>query len=159
MNIRFRSWVLFSVVLLTTTPVWANYHRNVARPVEQVVFGEVTSVRYFNPTQARHVQHNPWKTLLGGVVGGVLGNQFGKGWGRVVATGVGAAAGGAIAQQAQGPEDQSVQYHLVELLIRDNDTQKLIDVVQDYDPSMQFHKGQSVRILYFKEGVRVDTDY
>lgn len=156
MNIRF---YLLVFVLLIPLPSWANYHRNVARPVEQVVFGEVTSVRYFNPTQATHVQHNPWKTLLGSVVGGVLGNQFGKGWGRVVATGVGAAAGGAIAQQAQNPGSREVKYHLVELLIRNDDNQKLIDVVQDYDPNMQFHKGQSVRILYFKDGVRVDTEY
>ncbi|CAG9296568.1 outer membrane lipoprotein [Celerinatantimonas diazotrophica] len=156
MNIRF-CFLVFP--LLITPSVWANYHRNVARPVEQVVFGKVTSVRYFNPTQARHVRHNPWKTLLGSVVGGVLGNQFGKGWGRVVATGVGAAAGGAIAQQAQEPETRLIHYHLVELLIRNNDNHKLIDVVQDYDPNMQFHKGQSVRILYFKDGVRVDTEY
>ncbi|CAG9001040.1 MAG: hypothetical protein CENE_03048 [Candidatus Celerinatantimonas neptuna] len=145
------------IALFLSYPAVAEYQRNVARPVEQVVFGSVDSVRYFTKEEATVVHHNPWTTLLGGVVGGLIGNQFGKGWGRVVATGAGASVG--IAMTHRPDQLKRTSYRLVELLIRDSKTDRLIDVIQDYDPSMIFHKGQSVRILYFKDGVRVDTTY
>lgn len=154
---KIRLFLSILIALVVSCPVMAEYQRNVARPVEQVVFGTVDSVRYFTKEDATVVHHNPWTTLLGGVVGGLIGNQFGKGWGRVVATGAGASVG--IAATHRPDQLKQTSYRLVELLIRDSKTDKLIDVVQDYDPSMIFHKGQSVRILYFKEGVRVDTTY
>ncbi|MFM2483918.1 outer membrane lipoprotein [Celerinatantimonas yamalensis] len=153
-----RAW-FFIITLILSCPAWASYQRNVARPVEQVVFGQVESVRHMSQVESKQIHYNPWKTLLGSVVGGVVGHQFGRGWGRVVATGVGAVAGGAIVQNTQQPTLSTTRYQLVELLIRTDDKHQLIDVIQDYDPQMPFKRGQDVRILYFKDGVRVDTTY
>lgn len=122
-----------------------------------MVFGQVDSVRYISQQEVKHATGNGWKTLLGAVVGGVVGHQFGGGTGREVATAVGAIAGAGIVHSQQQTE-YKVEYKLVELLIK-TDKGKLIDVIQDVDPSMLFHKGDSVRILYFDNGVRVDTTY
>ncbi len=94
------------------------------------------------------------ETLLGGVVGGLIGNQFGGGTGREVATAVGVVAGASIAHTRQ-PNQKVVDYRLVELLIKAEDG-RLIDVIQDADQQMIFLRGDSVRILYFDDGVRVD---
>ena len=143
--------------LVTATPALsAPYERNVARPVNEVIFGKVESVRNITQTQVVESQHSGWKTLGGALLGGLIGNQFGSGHGREIATAVGALAGAGTAQAlAQG---ESHQYQLVELLIRD-EKGKLINVIQDYDAAMLFQPGDSVRILYFSDGVRVDRRY
>lgn len=143
--------------LVTATPTLsAPYERNVARPVNEVIFGKVESVRNITQTQVVESQHSGWKTLGGALLGGLIGNQFGSGHGREIATAVGALAGaGTVQALAQG---ESHQYQLVELLIRD-EKGKLINVIQDYDAAMLFQTGDSVRILYFSDGVRVDRRY
>nr|WP_284676606.1 glycine zipper 2TM domain-containing protein [Vibrio sinus] len=135
----------------------ASYDRNTARPVNKIVFGHVDSVRYISKEDIRRSHANGWETLLGGVIGGIIGYQFGGGRGQQVATAVGAVAGAGIAQSQQSQEYR-VEYKLVELLIK-TDKGKFIDVIQDVDPDMLFHRGDSVRILYFDDGVRVDTTY
>jgi len=146
-------WILLIFPLIAN----ASYDRNTARPVNKVVFGKVDSVRYITKEDIRRSQANGWETLLGGVVGGIIGYQFGGGRGQQVATAVGAVAGAGIAQSSQRQEYR-VEYKLVELLIK-TDKGKLIDVIQDVDPDMLFHRGDSVRILYFDDGVRVDQTY
>ena len=143
--------------LVTATPTLsAPYERNVARPVNEVIFGKVESVRNITQTEVVESQHSGWKTLGGALLGGLIGNQFGSGHGREIATAVGALAGaGTVQALAQG---ESHQYQLVELLIRD-EKGKLINVIQDYDAAMLFQPGDSVRILYFRDGVRVDRRY
>ncbi|MFB9133749.1 glycine zipper 2TM domain-containing protein [Vibrio sp. AK197] len=145
--------------ILVIFPVVANaaYQRNQARPVNDVVFGDIDSVRYISQQQIVESKGSGWETLLGAVIGGVVGHQFGGGTGREVATAVGAVAGGAVARQ-QANQSYRVEYKLVELLIR-TDQDKLIDVIQDVDPNMLFERGDSVRILYFDNGVRVDKTY
>jgi outer membrane lipoprotein SlyB len=145
------------LMLVTVSAVQATpYQRNVARPVNQVVFGKVDSVRPITQTQVIESGHSGWKTLGGAVLGGLLGNQFGSGHGREIATAVGALAGAGATQAWSQPQSQEVQ--LVELLIRD-EKNKLINVIQDYDPAMVFSVGDPVRILYFDDGVRVDKTY
>lgn len=138
-------------------PTFAGYERNVARPVEQVVFGKVESVRGLSQQQIVHARGHGLNTLLGSVVGGVIGAQFGRGQGRVLATAAGAITGAALATPPPHA-DKIIEYQLVELLIRTEDDQ-LIDVIQDYDPNMRFTAGHPVRILYFSDGVRVDLTY
>ncbi|EKM14355.1 glycine zipper 2TM domain protein [Vibrio harveyi] len=140
-------------------PFFANaaYERNVAKPVNQVVYGKVDSVRYITQQEVKQSQSNGWETLLGATIGGLVGNQFGGGTGREVATAVGALAGAAVVRNRNNYE-YTVEYKLVELLIK-VDGNKLINVIQDVDNSMLFNRGDDVRILYFDDGVRVDIAY
>ena len=147
--------ILWALVT-ATSGVAAPYQRNVARPVDEVVFGVVESVRNITQTQVTQSQLSGWKTLGGALLGGLLGNQFGSGHGQEIATAVGALAGAGAAQMWTQPE--SHEYQLVELLIR-TEKNKLINVIQDYDASMQFSQKERVRILYFSDGVRVDKTF
>ncbi|MEJ2763189.1 glycine zipper 2TM domain-containing protein [Photobacterium sp. MCCC 1A19761] len=146
--------LLFPAILFSSLGSAAPYLRNQARPVEQVVFGEVESVRYITQQEMRASERDGWKTLLGGVIGGLVGSQFGSGAGREVATAVGAVTGASVAHHRQSRQIM-VQSQLVELLIQTEDG-RLIDVIQDVDLQMLFQRGDPIRILYFHDGVRVD---
>ncbi len=134
--------------------VHANYERNVAKPVNKVIYGEVESVRYISQQEIMRSQAEGWKTLLGATIGGLVGNQFGGGTGKEVATAIGAVAGAVIVQN-QGQSEYRIEYQLVELLIKTEKGQ-LINVIQDVDKNMLFNRADKVRILYFDDGVRVD---
>jgi outer membrane lipoprotein SlyB len=150
---KFLLLLLMLPLIVTAAP----YNRNEARPVNEVVFGQIESVRYITQQEVINSQRNGWETLLGGVVGGLIGNQFGGGTGREVATAVGAVAGAGIAHNRQ--QGQTViEYRLVEVLIK-TDQGKLIDVIQDVDQTSVFNRGDNVRILYFNDGVRVDKEF
>ncbi|WP_321463462.1 glycine zipper 2TM domain-containing protein [uncultured Vibrio sp.] len=156
-QIRNRATVWCWIILFL--PFFANaaYERNVAKPVNEVVYGKVDSVRYITQQEVVKSKSNGWKTLLGATVGGLVGNQFGGGTGKEVATAVGALTGAAVAQN-QSTEQYTVESQLVELLIK-VDGDKLINVIQDVDKNMLFGRGDEVRILYFDDGVRVDMVY
>ncbi len=134
--------------------VHANYERNVAKPVNKVIYGEVESVRYISKQEIMRSQAEGWKTLLGATIGGLVGNQFGGGTGKEVATAIGAVAGAVIVQN-QGQSEYRIEYQLVELLI-ETEKGQLINVIQDVDKNMLFNRADKVRILYFDDGVRVD---
>ncbi|EHD0093423.1 glycine zipper 2TM domain-containing protein [Vibrio vulnificus] len=134
--------------------VHANYERNVAKPVNKVIYGEVESVRYISQQEIMRSQAEGWKTLLGATIGGLVGNQFGGGTGKEVATAIGAVAGAVIVQN-QGQSEYRIEYQLVELLIKTEKGQ-LINVIQDVDKNMLFNRVDKVRMLYFDDGVRVD---
>ncbi|EPM7946606.1 glycine zipper 2TM domain-containing protein, partial [Vibrio fluvialis] len=105
-------------LILLIFPLFANaaYQRNQARPVNEVVFGQVETVRYISQQDIVHSKANGWETLLGAVVGGLIGNQFGDGHGREVATAIGAVAGAGIAR-SNANQTYHVEYRLVEILI------------------------------------------
>ena len=72
--------IVSSLLGFVTAPAWAApYERNTARPVDQVVFGQVDTVRNITQRQVLESEHTGWKTLGGAVLGGLLGNQFGGG--------------------------------------------------------------------------------
>lgn len=146
-------WIILVFPLIAN----AAYQRNTARPVNEVVFGKVDTVRYISQQEVVQSQGSGWETLLGSVVGGLVGNQFGDGRGKEVATAVGAVAGASVARNRVNQEYR-IEYKLVELLIK-TDKGKLINVIQDIDNSMLFEQGDPVRILYFDDGVRVDKTY
>lgn len=146
-------WIILVFPLIAN----AAYQRNTARPVNDVVFGKVETVRYISKQDIVKAQGSGWETLLGAVVGGVIGNQFGDGRGKEVATAVGAIAGAGVAQN-HANQEYRIEYRLVEILIKTEKGQ-LIDVIQDVDNQMLFERGDDVRILYFDEGVRVDKTY
>ncbi|EPN4955449.1 glycine zipper 2TM domain-containing protein [Vibrio diabolicus] len=145
------------IILFFPLAANAAYERNVAKPVNEVVYGKIDSVRYITQQEVVQSKNNGWKTLLGATIGGLVGNQFGGGTGREVATAVGALAGAAVAQN-QSNYQYTVEYKLVELLIKVKGD-KLINVIQDVDKNMLFSRGDEVRILYFDNGVRVDIAY
>ncbi|SON49628.1 glycine zipper 2TM domain-containing protein [Vibrio tapetis] len=150
-----RNWVL--LMLLVPFFAQATYSRNQARQVNEVVYGKVESVRYISKTEIIESKSSGWDTLLGATIGGLVGNQFGDGRGKEVATVVGAVAGAGIAHN-RAEQQYSIEYKLVEVLIKTNKGD-LVDVIQDVDSNMLFVKGDSVRILYFADGVRVDIAY
>ncbi|OJI23014.1 hypothetical protein VV99796_03306 [Vibrio vulnificus] len=141
-------------LLLMPFLVHANYERNVAKPVNKVIYGEVESVRYISQQEIMRSQAEGWKTLLGATIGGLVGNQFGGGTGKEVATAIGAVAGAVIVQN-QGQSEYRIEYQLVELLI-ETEKGQLINVIQDVDKNMLFNRANKVRMLYFDDGVRVD---
>ncbi|MBE3716025.1 glycine zipper 2TM domain-containing protein [Vibrio parahaemolyticus] len=156
---RVRKFLKVCPWIILFLPLFANaaYPRNVAKPVNEVVYGKIDSVRYITQQEVVQSKSNGWKTLLGATIGGLVGNQFGGGSGKEVATAVGALAGAAVAQN-QSNYQYTVEYKLVELLIKVKGD-KLINVIQDVDKNMLFSRGDEVRILYFDDGVRVDLAY
>ncbi|EJG1030097.1 glycine zipper 2TM domain-containing protein [Vibrio parahaemolyticus] len=156
---RVRKFLKVCPWIILFLPLFANaaYQRNVAKPVNEVVYGKIDSVRYITQKEVVQSKSNGWKTLLGATIGGLVGNQFGGGTGKEVATAVGALAGAAVAQN-QSNYQYTVEYKLVELLIKVKGD-KLINVIQDVDKNMLFSRGDEVRILYFDDGVRVDLAY
>ncbi|EHK2865176.1 glycine zipper 2TM domain-containing protein [Vibrio parahaemolyticus] len=156
---RVRKFLKVCPWIILFLPLFANaaYQRNVAKPVNEVVYGKIDSVRYITQQEVVQSKSNGWKTLLGATIGGLVGNQFGGGTGKEVATAVGALAGAAVAQN-QSNYQYTVEYKLVELLIKVKGD-KLINVIQDVDKNMLFSRGDEVRILYFDDGVRVDLEY
>ncbi|HIF5564669.1 glycine zipper 2TM domain-containing protein [Vibrio parahaemolyticus] len=156
---RVRKFLKVCPWIILFLPLFANaaYQRNVAKPVNEVVYGKIDSVRYITQQEVVQSKSNGWKTLLGATIGGLVGNQFGDGTGKEVATAVGALAGAAVAQN-QSNYQYTVEYKLVELLIKVKGD-KLINVIQDVDKNMLFSRGDEVRILYFDDGVRVDLAY
>ncbi|PMS40772.1 hypothetical protein C1S99_06560 [Vibrio parahaemolyticus] len=159
MMTRVRKFLKVCPWIILFLPLFANaaYQRNVAKPVNEVVYGKIDSVRYITQQEVVQSKSNGWKTLLGATIGGLVGNQFGGGTGKEVATAVGALAGAAVAQN-QSNYQYTVEYKLVELLIKVKGD-KLINVIQDVDKNMLFSRGDEVRILYFDDGVRVDLVY
>jgi outer membrane lipoprotein SlyB len=153
-----RAILVFTLILSLVggMPAYADYQRNVARPVDKVVYGTVESVRGLTEQQVVHARNHGWNTLLGSLVGGIVGHQFGRGQGQILATATGVIAGASIARGDRAP--QLKEYRLVELLIR-TQAGELIDVIQDPDSNMVFSTGNEVRILYFSDGVRVDRAY
>ncbi|EGQ8071035.1 glycine zipper 2TM domain-containing protein [Vibrio parahaemolyticus] len=156
---RVRKFLKVCPWIILFLPIFANaaYQRNVAKPVNEVVYGKIDSVRYITQQEVVQSKSNGWKTLLGATIGGLVGNQFGGGTGKEVATAVGALAGAVVAQN-QINYQYTVEYKLVELLIKVKGD-KLINVIQDVDKNMLFSRGDEVRILYFDDGVRVDLAY
>ncbi|WP_241638527.1 glycine zipper 2TM domain-containing protein [Vibrio parahaemolyticus] len=156
---RVRKFLKVCPWIILFLPLFANaaYQRNVAKPVNEVVYGKIDSMRYITQQEVVQSKSNGWKTLLGATIGGLVGNQFGGGTGKEVATAVGALAGAAVAQN-QSNYQYTVEYKLVELLIKVKGD-KLINVIQDVDKNMLFSRGDEVRILYFDDGVRVDLAY
>lgn len=149
-----RTWILILLIF----PLFANatYQRNQARPVNEVIFGQVETVRYISQQEMIQSKAKGWETLLGAAVGGLVGHQFGDGRGKQVATTVGALTGAVIAHQ-HGKQSYHYEDKLVEILIRTSKGD-LIDVIQDVDSDMLFYSGDKVRILYFDDGVRVDKE-
>lgn len=150
--------VLMCALLTISAPTLAQYERNKAVPVQQVLFGDVKSVRNITEQEIIEDKNNGWETFGGALIGGVIGNQFGGGSGRTIATILGSVIGGNVAHNQQQKRYYQ-QTHLVELLI-EVDTGEQFLVVQDQDQAMRFSIGDNVRLVYLNDNtVRVDKAY
>ncbi|MCF1426619.1 MAG: glycine zipper 2TM domain-containing protein [Shewanella sp.] len=145
--------VFLMLFIFIVSPVFGAYERNVAMPVENVVYGQVKSVRQVTEEQLIEDKSRGWRTFGGALLGGVIGHQFGGGSGNDVATVLGSLLGAAVAANQGG--DVLVTQHLVELLILDEQGQRLM-VLQETDPAVRFQVGDEVRLVYFTGYVRVD---
>ncbi|MCF2846615.1 glycine zipper 2TM domain-containing protein [Pseudoalteromonas sp. ACER1] len=144
--------------LLLSSPSYADYQRNKAVPVQQVLFGSVQSVRAITEQELVKDKTNGWETFGGALIGGVIGNQFGGGSGRTVATILGSMIGGSVAHNRQ-QNSRVIQYQLVELMIKVESGEQFM-VVQDKDNQMLFNQGDKVRLVYLNDNtVRVDKAY
>ncbi|WP_194442400.1 outer membrane lipoprotein [Pseudoalteromonas simplex] len=144
--------------LLLSSPSYADYQRNKAVPVQQVLFGSVQSVRAITEQELVKDKTNGWETFGGALIGGVIGNQFGGGSGRTVATILGSMIGGSVAHNRQ-QNSRVIQYQLVELMIKVESGEQFM-VVQDKDNQMLFSQGDKVRLVYLTDNtVRVDKAY
>lgn len=159
-----KTLLLTSLTLLTlcfSNVVNADYDRNKAVPVEQVLFGTVISARNVSQEELIQDKNSGWKTFGGALIGGAIGNQFGGGSGRDIATVLGAVIGGAVANnRSQG---KTIVIHLVELMIEvecaEQQCQQYM-VIQDYDSQMVFHHQDAVRMVYLANGnVRIDKQF
>ncbi|MEI8706444.1 glycine zipper 2TM domain-containing protein [Pseudoalteromonas sp. B62] len=150
--------VIMCALLIISAPTFAKYERNKAVPVQQVLFGDVKSVRNITEQEIIQDKNNGWKTFGGALLGGVVGNQFGGGSGRTVATILGSVIGGSVAHNRQ-QQSHYQQNNFVELLIQVENGDQFM-VVQDQDQSMRFGKGDNVRLVYLNDNtVRVDKAY
>ncbi|WP_298440264.1 glycine zipper 2TM domain-containing protein [uncultured Ferrimonas sp.] len=155
MTFVLRSIVLIALLLPTVT--LAGYQRNQAVPVQQVIYGEVISVRQISTQELQQDRHSGWKTFGGALIGGVIGHQFGGGSGQDVATVLGAIAGAGLAANRY-PDTRIIEQQLIEMMIRLEGDQQQVMVVQDWDPTMAFQAGNTVRVVYLQGGqVRVDN--
>ncbi|WP_278381491.1 glycine zipper 2TM domain-containing protein [Pseudoalteromonas distincta] len=150
--------LIMCALLSVSAPTFAQYERNKAVPVQQVLFGDVKSVRNITEQEIIQDKNNGWKTFGGALLGGVVGNQFGGGSGRTVATILGSVIGGSVAHNRQ-QQSHYQQNYFVELLIQVENGDQFM-VVQDQDQSMRFSKGDNVRLVYLNDNtVRVDKAY
>lgn len=147
--------VCLLLLIAYASPALADYPRNQAVPVDQVLFGKVTSVRHISETELLEDRNHGWKVFGGALLGGTIGNQFGSGSGRVLTTILGAMLGGSVAGD-NNPRSQQIYVQLVELMISiDNGNDYM--VVQDLDPSMMFQAQDKIRMIYLADGsVRID---
>ncbi|WP_340677991.1 glycine zipper 2TM domain-containing protein [Paraglaciecola sp.] len=147
--------VCLLLLIAYASPALADYPRNQAVPVDQVLFGKVTSVRHISETELLEDRNHGWKVFGGALLGGTIGNQFGNGSGRVLTTILGAMLGGSVAGD-NNPRSQQIYVQLVELMISiDNGNDYM--VVQDLDPSMMFQAQDKIRMIYLADGsVRID---
>ncbi|GEB70264.1 MULTISPECIES: glycine zipper 2TM domain-containing protein [Pseudoalteromonas] len=150
--------LVMCALITMSAPTFAQYERNKAVPVQQVLFGDVKSVRNITEQELIQDKNNGWKTFGGALLGGVIGNQFGGGSGRTVATILGSVIGGSVAHNKQ-QQSHYQQSNFVELLIQVENGDQFM-VVQDQDQSMRFSRGDNVRLVYLSDNtVRVDKAY
>ncbi|TLU66299.1 hypothetical protein FE810_06260 [Thalassotalea litorea] len=147
-------WVSL-VLMIFSYPLYAQYERNKAIPVEKVLFGQVLSVRDISREELVEDRDHGWKVFGGALIGGAIGNQFGGGSGRVATTILGSIIGGSMASN-NNPQYQSRTIRLVEIMVETEQDGQFM-VVQDFDPSMVFLQDDLVRMIYLQGGiVRLD---
>lgn len=133
---------LFAVVFITgctSNLSGQSYSRDEARQVQRVKLGVVLDVQM--------VQIEGTKTgigaMAGAAAGGIAGSSVGNGKGSSVAAIAGAVAGGLLGGKG---EEAYTRTQGIQLTIEMQDG-TYVSIVQEYDESVDFHSGDTVKIL------------
>ena len=124
------------------------YSREDARQIQTVQYGTVEDVRLVVIEGTK----TPIGTAAGAAVGGIAGSSVGDGKGAAIAAVIGAVAGGLVGSAA---EEAITKSQGVELVIRINNTDQIISIVQKHDPAKPFHIGDRVRLMEVNGQTRV----
>lgn len=124
------------------------YSREDARQIQTVQYGtiEAATMVVIEGTKT------PIGSAAGAVVGGVAGSSVGHGKGAAVAAVIGVVVGGLAGSAA---EETLTKSQGIELVIRMNDSNRVISIVQQYDPAKPFSVGDKVRIMEINGQTRV----
>jgi outer membrane lipoprotein SlyB len=124
------------------------YSREDARQVQTVSYGTVEA--------AKLVVIEGTKTPIGGiagaVIGGLAGSTIGGGTGSDIAAVAGAVAGGLAGGKA---EEELTKSQGIELVIRMDESNKVISVVQADNPNQPINVGDRVRLMSVNGQTRV----
>ncbi len=126
----------------------SSYSRDEARSVQTVRFATVEDVRM--------VVIEGTKSGVGGaagsVVGGMAGSNVGGGSGRTVGAIAGAIAGGMLGGKA---EEAATRTQGIEIVVRYQDNNQIVAIVQAHDPKEEFEPGDVVRVMTVRGTTRV----
>jgi len=124
------------------------YSREDARQVQTVQYGTVEDLRLVVIEGTK----TPIGSAAGAIVGGIAGSSIGGGKGSAVAAVIGAVAGGLAGSAA---EETLTNSQGVELVIRMDNSNKTLSLVQQHNPEKPFHIGDSVRLMTVNGETRV----
>ncbi len=156
MKFFYSAWCKLLILSLTTLLIQGcagslqgdTYSREEARKVQRVRYAIVEDVRMvvIEGTDSKV------GTLGGAAIGGIAGSTVGGGKGKDIATIAGAIAGGVLGSKA---EEAATRKQGVELVVRLEDSDQIIAVVQEYDEKEHFEKGDRVRLMTVSGKTRV----
>lgn len=124
------------------------YSRDEARRIQTIRYAIVEDVRMV----AIEGTQSGIGAGAGAVVGGVAGSSVGGGKGQTLATVAGALAGGLLGAAA---EKSTTKTQGVEIVVKFEDNNQIISVVQGHDPAEVFNVGDRVRISNVSGTTRV----
>lgn len=124
------------------------YTQDDARKVQRVRYATVEDVRMV----VIEGKQSGLGGAAGGIAGGIAGSSVGGGSGSKLASLAGALAGGVLGNKA---EEASSRKQGVELVVRMEDNDQTLAVVQEFDEKEVFHPGDRVRLMTVNGQTRV----
>jgi len=139
---------LFLLSACATNLQGDSYSRDDARQVQTLEFGTIEDVRLVVIEGTK----SPIGSVAGAAVGGIAGSAIGDGKGAQVAAVIGAIAGGLAGAAAEEGLTKSQGEELIIRLVTSN---KIIAIVQAYNPERPFHIGDRVKLMTINGEIRV----
>lgn len=136
------------MIACTTNLQGDTYSASDARKIQRVRYAVVEDLRMVVIEKDDSIVG----TAGGAAIGGLAGSTIGGGKGSDIAAIAGAIAGGVIGSKA---ENAVTKKQGVELIIRLEDTDQIIAVVQEHNPNEIFEKGDRVRLMTVNGKTRV----
>lgn len=124
------------------------YSRDDARKVQTVQYGRIEDLRMVVIEGTK----SPVGTIAGAGIGGVAGSTVGGGKGKTIATILGAVAGGVAGSKA---EEAMTKSQGIEMIVRLENSDRTISVVQAHDPNAPLAVGDRVRLMSVNGQTRV----
>jgi outer membrane lipoprotein SlyB len=136
------------VVGCTSSLQGDTYSKEDARKVQRVRYAVVEDMRMV----VIEGNQSAVGSIGGAAIGGIAGSSVGGGKGSDIAAIAGAIAGGVLGSKA---EEAATRKQGIELVIRLEDTDQIIAVVQEHNPEEIFEKGDRVRLMTVNGKTRV----